>query len=252
MVPVESLGLRKSNSGYQRDEAYSLDTVVHEITHQLMADAIPYLPIAVTEGMAEYTSHIPLRLGAFKPDSVLEMIRKDSERKPPLDFEALLRMTASQWSGTGPPKQGPSTPQMPVDPHSKHGQYRASLLYAYHLMHGLDNGKPDRMRELIFRAHAKAIERREQIEKYEKDYATYESAIKEFLKLPGVTDTGDGGFTYPSDLTPPEAPAVPFPEETEEQRQLGDMEIIYAGETPEEFIKEMKDHLQSLKIHTSP
>ena len=251
MVPVESLGLSPSKNGYQRNEMFSLDTVVHEIAHMLMADAIPYLPISVTEGVAEYISHIPLSLGAFKPPSALEKIREASERRKPLAFETLLGMTASDWSGTTPPPAKPGgtrSPQQPVDPHSKSEQYHASLLFAYHLMHGLDGGEPDRLSELIFRAHAKAKLREAQIVEYEKGYAAYDAAIKEFLKLPGVTDTGDGGFTYPPDLTPPKAPEVPFEEETEEEMQLGDMEIIYAGKAPAEFVKEMTGKLEAAKI----
>lgn len=254
MVPVESLGLTDSKNGYQRNEAFSLDTVVHEIAHMLMADAIPYLPIAVTEGIAEYISHIPLSLGAFKPPSVLERIRKTCEKRKPLEFGTLLQMTSSQWAGTKPAPGKPGgagTPQPPVDPFSKSEQYHASLLFAYHLMHGLDRGEPDRVRELILRAHAKAKKREIQIKEYNDAFAVYEAAIAEFMKLPGVEDTGDGGFTYPSDLTPPKAPDVPFGEETEEQRQLGDMAVIYAGKSPAEFAAEMTEKLQAadIKLH---
>lgn len=58
MVPIESLGLKESSNGYRRDDAFSLDTVVHEITHMLMADTIAYLPIAVTEGIAGKSRNI--------------------------------------------------------------------------------------------------------------------------------------------------------------------------------------------------
>lgn len=251
MVPVESLGLRDSKNGYQRDQNFSLDTVVHEITHMLMADAIPYMPIAVTEGVAEYISHIPLSLGAFKPPSVLEKIKETSKKRKPLKFDTLLGMTASQWAGGKPPARKPGEPsslQPPVDPFSKSEQYHASLLFAYHLMHGLDAGEPDRLSELIARAHAKAKLREVQIKEYNEGFATYSAAIKEFMKLPGVKDTGNGGFTYPSDLTPPKAPELPFAEETEEQMQLGDMSIIYAGKSPAEFASEMIEKLKAEKI----
>ncbi len=245
MVPVESLGLSKSKNGYQRNEAFNLDTVVHEITHMLMADAIPYLPIAVTEGVAEYTSHIPLSLGAFKPPNVLDRIREDAAKRRPLAFGALLSMTASKWSESTPSKGKSQQPEIAFP---KAEQYHASLLFVYHLMHGLDRGEPDRLRSLISRAYAKAKLREVQIKEYNQGFATYDAAIKEFMKLPGVKDTGKGGFTYPPDLNPPKAPELPFEQETEEEMQLGDMGVIYAGKSPEEFAKEMTEALEKAKI----
>lgn len=251
MVPIESLGIKRSNNGYRRDESFSLDTVVHEITHMLMADTLPHLPIAVTEGIAEYISHIPLRQGAFRPGSVLEIIRKTSEKRKPLKFETLLQMTASEWSGTAPTVRLPEgTKFLPprADLEQKSEQYHASLLLAYHLMHGLDDGEPERLRELIYRAQAKTIKREALIEDYEKKFAVYRSEIKEFLKHPEVTDTGDGKYSYPSNLTPPQAPDAPFEVETEEQLQLGDLEIILAGQSTEDFVRDMVVNLKSLKI----
>ncbi|QTN34105.1 hypothetical protein HZ994_17860 [Akkermansiaceae bacterium] len=251
MVPVESLGLTDSKSGYRRNEDFSLDTVVHEITHMLMADALQYLPIAVTEGIAEYISHIPLSLGAFKPPSVLGKIKDASKRRKPLAFETLLGMTASQWAGTKPVPRAPGgtgPSQQPVDPHSKSEQYHGSLLLAYHLMHGLDGGEPHRLRKLVYRAHAKAKKREAQFRQYDDDFAVYEKAIAEFMKLPGVKDMGEEGFTYPADLTPPEAPELPFGEETDEEMELWDMDVIFSGESPAAFAREMAEKLEAAGI----
>jgi len=248
MVPVESLGLKEGTNGYRRDDTFSLETVVHEITHMLMADAIPCLPIAVTEGVAEYMSKIPLRTGSFRPGSVLQLVREEAEVRQPLDFPVLLDMTASEWSGTAPPKGRPGGSTMPVNPEDKSFQYHGSLLLAYHLMHGLDGGKPDRIRRLIHNAHARAVGREKLIEKYKEDFATYEADIKKFTARPDVILTKDGGFSYPSNLTPPQAPQFPIEDETERSLQLSEMDVIYDGKSVAEFVAEMNAALEDAKI----
>jgi hypothetical protein len=248
MVPVESLGLKEGTNGYRRDDTFSLETVVHEITHMLMADAIPCLPIAVTEGVAEYMSKIPLRTGSFRPGSVLQLVREEAEVRQPLDFSVLLNMTASEWSGTAPPKGRPGGSTMPVNPKDKSFQYHGSLLLAYHLMHGLDGGKPERVRRLIHNAHARAVGREKLVAKYKEDFATYEAEIKKFTARPDVTATKDGGFSYPSDLTPPQAPTFPIEGETERSLELSDMDVLFGGKSVAEFVAEMNASLKDAKI----
>jgi hypothetical protein len=51
-----------------KDENYHNDTIVHEITHQMMHDYLPFLPIWAIEGMAEYTRILPYRAGVFRAD----------------------------------------------------------------------------------------------------------------------------------------------------------------------------------------
>jgi hypothetical protein len=251
MVPIESLGLKEGVNGYRRDDSFSLETVVHEITHMLMADTIPYLPIAIIEGVAEYMSKIPLRTGAFKPGSVLQPIREEAEYLQPLDFVTLLKLTASEWSGSTPRRSEPGSSLLPVNPRDKAYQYHGSLLLVYYLMHGLDDGNPDRLRKIISKAYFKAVEREKLIVKYEKDFEGYEEEIKKFIDRPDVTPTKDGGFTYPQDLTPPVAPVFPLAEETERSLQFSDMDLIYEGQSVSAFVKDLQAGLEDAKIDIS-
>jgi hypothetical protein len=67
-VPFPSLGLEKRGKSWFRDGNFSNDTLVHEITHQLMHEQIPRMPIWAIEGTAEYTSMLPFRAGTFRTD----------------------------------------------------------------------------------------------------------------------------------------------------------------------------------------
>ena len=43
-IPFESLGIKRLGESYTRDVDFSNDTLVHEITHQLMHDYLPFCP----------------------------------------------------------------------------------------------------------------------------------------------------------------------------------------------------------------
>ncbi|MDA7888450.1 SHD1 domain-containing protein [Akkermansiaceae bacterium] len=67
MVPLQSLGVKKSGSKYTLDHQVANQTLSHELVHQLM-DFTYYKPGSVgwfTEGMAEYVSSSPYQYGRF-------------------------------------------------------------------------------------------------------------------------------------------------------------------------------------------
>lgn len=67
MVPLTSLGVRKVGSGYMLDRSRSLNTLPHELVHQL-TPGFYYQNGAMgwfTEGIAEYVAVTPYRSGAF-------------------------------------------------------------------------------------------------------------------------------------------------------------------------------------------
>jgi hypothetical protein len=61
MVPLDSLGVKKSGSAYTYDSKGDFHTLFHEITHQLWADYDMKAGIWMVEGFAEYMALMPFR-----------------------------------------------------------------------------------------------------------------------------------------------------------------------------------------------
>jgi hypothetical protein len=61
MVPLDSLGVKKSGSAYTYDSKGDFHTLFHEITHQLWADYEMKAGIWMVEGFAEYMALMPFR-----------------------------------------------------------------------------------------------------------------------------------------------------------------------------------------------
>ena len=71
MVPMESLGLVKGNTGFSLDSKKKNDVLVHELVHQL-TPAVYFVPGALgwfSEGLAEYMAATPYSWGYFSPDA---------------------------------------------------------------------------------------------------------------------------------------------------------------------------------------
>ena len=66
-------------------------------------------------------------------------------------------------------------------------------------------------------------------EKYQADFAGYETKMQAFLHLPGVSQTADGRIKYPSGLEIPAAPELPFTDPN--QLKLGGLDALLAGES---------------------
>ncbi len=67
-MPFKELGISDTvgaNGAYYRKGAVNNDTITHEITHQMMHEYLPYMPVWLIEGMAEYTSNLPYKGGVF-------------------------------------------------------------------------------------------------------------------------------------------------------------------------------------------
>lgn len=66
LVPFRSLGIKKVAGSWRKDKNFTNDTLVHELTHQMMDSYLRFLPIWVIEGTAEYTRILPFRSGTFR------------------------------------------------------------------------------------------------------------------------------------------------------------------------------------------
>lgn len=66
-MPFKELGIHAvgANGAYYRNGEINNDTITHEITHQMMHEYLPYMPVWLIEGLAEYTSNLAYKGGVF-------------------------------------------------------------------------------------------------------------------------------------------------------------------------------------------
>jgi hypothetical protein len=180
-IPFPSLGLEMRGKTYFMNDRFSNDTLVHELTHQMMHDYLPFLPKWVIEGSAEYTELLPYNAGTFRAGSHKTEVKRHIDSRSEYGFEAdlgsveaHLTMTRQGWEAAS----GESGGQMKV--------YFRSLLLVYYFCH-LD-GDGDGRRFLHFmdavRNDAEALIR--------------------FFADPRVKRMPGGRFSYPSSLEPPD------------------------------------------------
>jgi hypothetical protein len=104
-IPFESLGLEMRGKTWYKNDNYRNDTVIHEITHQMMHDYLPFLPKWVIEGSAEYTEMLPYKAGRFLCSAhergLKEHLAENARRGIGLadlsELDSHLKMTRETW-----------------------------------------------------------------------------------------------------------------------------------------------------------
>ncbi len=66
LVPYSSLGAKENGSQMTLRRSSDTSTLIHEITHQVMHDWLPFIPVWFAEGMSEYISAVPYQNGRFE------------------------------------------------------------------------------------------------------------------------------------------------------------------------------------------
>lgn len=182
MVPFQSIGLKMVGKTYQMDRKnFRNDTLVHEITHQLMDEYIQFLPTWMIEGTAEYCELLPDSANGFYAGNhktgIKDYIKTFNNRKIDTEIPSLqehMTMTRPAWDGIA------------TDSTSMGTLYFRSCLLVYYFNHLDGDGKGLRFLRYMDAVHGEV------------------EATREFFKNPEVKRTGGGGFTYPRGLTPPD------------------------------------------------
>jgi len=235
MVPFHSIGLKVVGKSYAKDSDFNTETLVHELTHQMMHAWLPYLPQWVIEGTAEYTATLPLSIGKFRVSSAksglkdyIGYLKKTRGSVPiPYPLDELFPMTNQRWNMT-----------LTTDPSAAGKLYFTSYLLVYYFMH-LD-GKGDG--QLFVRYFREMEEFRRQVEIYQK-------AVEEFKKQPGVeVNEKEGTYRWPSTLKHPETPAILASENALDQFQKKSLAILLDGRTEEELMKQIRAAYSKLGI----
>jgi hypothetical protein len=188
-IPFPSLGLERRGKTWFKNENFRNDTLVHEITHQMMHDYLRFLPKWVIEGTAEYTEMIPNNAGTFRIGShksgIKEHVDQNTQNGAPINLGSIkehLTMNREQWDTKA------------TDSASMRTLYLRSSLLVYYFNHLDGTGKGERF-----------------IDFFESVYGEVQ-ALQTFFANPKVKRMPGGRFSYPSDLRPPdmEPTTAPF------------------------------------------
>jgi hypothetical protein len=181
LVPFQSIGLEKRGQTYFKNKTFRNDTLVHEITHQVMDDYLDYLPRWVIEGTAEYTEILPDSANGFlvrQHETGLKKYLKFAEEHFQVEIEIPsleehMTMDVSTWM------ESTTTPQ------KMFLLYMRSCLLVYYFNHLDGDGKSTRFMKYMDRIYEDV------------------QAKRAFFARPEVTSDSEGNFRYPAGLTPP-------------------------------------------------
>lgn len=181
MVPFPSLGLEKRGQTYYKKRDFRNDTLVHEITHQVMDDYLSFLPIWIIEGTAEYTEMLPDTANGFlyrqHESGIKDYVKGGEKRLGGADLGGLeehMTMTREVWSA------------QTTNSTSMFRLYYRSAMLVYFFNHLDGDGKGTRFMKYMDAVFGEV------------------QAMREFFANPAVKRSPGGGFTYPRSLTPPD------------------------------------------------
>ncbi|HYF34365.1 MAG TPA: SHD1 domain-containing protein [Prosthecobacter sp.] len=176
-IPFQSLGLEKRGQTYFKSD-FTSDTLIHEITHQMMDNYLAFLPMWIIEGTAEYTEMLPYKAGVFRADAHKSGLKDSFESwNGSVDLDGLERhftMTRDQWQQAAGTSSGMAT------------LYHRSQLLVYYFCHLDGDKKGTRFMKYLDAVHGEV------------------AALRAFFADPRVEQLGGGRFRYPSDLKPPD------------------------------------------------
>ena len=182
-IPFPSLGLELQGKTWFKKADYRGDTLVHEVTHQMMHDFLPFLPAWVIEGTAEYTESLPYNAGRFLANShargLKEYIAKNTAHRISTasfrPFSTHMTTDRTAWDS------------LSQNSSSQHVLYYQSYLLVYFFSHLDGDGKGTR-----FLKYLDAI-------------AEARKAWDVFFSKPEVKKIEHGNFSWPSNIPLPAA-----------------------------------------------
>jgi len=183
-VPFPSIGLEMRGKTYFKNDNYDGGTLIHEITHQMMHNYLPFLPKWVIEGTAEYTEMIPYNAGKFRTEAhkigIRDHVQEMQRRGYALDIGSLethMTMNRATWDGIADSEN-----------RAMGELYFRSVLLVYFFCHldGPEGKKGQRFLRFMDAVHGET------------------EALRLFFADPRVKRFPDGRFQYPKSFPPPD------------------------------------------------
>lgn len=183
-VPFPSIGLEMRGKTYFKNDNYDGGTLIHEITHQMMHNYLPFLPKWVIEGTAEYTEMIPYNAGKFRTEAhkigIRDHVQEMQKRGYALDIGSLethMTMNRATWDGIADSEN-----------RAMGELYFRSVLLVYFFCHldGQEGKKGQRFLRFMDAVHGET------------------EKLRLFFADPRVKRFPDGRFQYPESFPPPD------------------------------------------------
>ncbi len=219
-IPFPSLGLKRTGKTWYKDDSYSNDTLVHEITHQMMHDYLPFLPKWIIEGTAEYTEMLPYKAGVFRVGShktgIKDHLASALRSGAPADLGSVrehLTMNRDRWN------------TLSSDSGAMRRLYLKSVILVYYFNHLDGDGKGGRFIDFFESVYGEVV------------------ALREFFANPEVKRIPGGRFSYPSNLSPPDMGSETAP--------FKHLEKLLAGRDYAALAKEIVEGYRSVGIKVS-
>ncbi|MCB1224774.1 MAG: hypothetical protein KDK99_03075 [Verrucomicrobiales bacterium] len=222
-IPFPSLGLEMRGKTWFKNDNYRNDTLVHELTHQMMHDYLPFLPKWIIEGSAEYTESLPYNAGTFRVEGHKNAIKEhiDAMAKyrvsPDIpDLAMHMTMNRDQWTALS----GESSMQLKL--------YFHSVLLVYFFNHLDGDGSGLAFRQFMDAVHDQVLERRA------------------FFNDPRVKRMPGGRFTYPTSLKVPDMKSDTAP--------FKNLPVLLQGRDYATLAKQIEEGYRSIgvKLSVSP
>jgi hypothetical protein len=237
-IPFESLGIEQLGQSFTRSEHYSSDTLVHEITHQLMHDYLNHLPTWVVEGTAEYAEMLPYNGGKFRvsgAESGLKDYLEGFKRRglaPALpELASFFNLPRSEWD------------RIATSASSRMAElYQQSAVLVYFFNHLDGDGRGLRFIRYMDATRSQMI----QWEGYERALAAYRMEMDEFFKLPGVRRLEGGRFSFPPNVTPPKPPETPGGQRFDESTAMKQLHVLLDGRGLEQLQQELQTKMETV------
>lgn len=233
VVPFQSLGIERVGKSFAKSSDYRSDTLVHELTHQMMHASLAILPQWVVEGTAEYTNILPLRLGVFRISAAksglreyLGFLKARGGVPEPYPVEKLFGISNKDWSET-----------LATNPKEARRMYFTAYLLVNYFMHM--DGKGD---GAAFVKFLRAVERVRQ------EIADYENAWNTFTALPEVEKLPNNSYRWPKSLRPPEKPEILSSPEKQAEFEKSCLEILLNGRTTDRLMEDIRSAYRRVGI----
>jgi hypothetical protein len=219
-IPFQGLGLQMIGKTWFKKPDFKEETLVHEVTHQMMHEFLPFLPTWVIEGTAEYTESLPYNAGKFRSGDHKTAVKTYFAKR-----QELGGINASQFRSTieHMTMKRDTWADLSKTSRTQHLLYFQSYALIYFFSHLDGDGKGTR-----FLKYLDAI-------------AKARDEWDGFFKDPAVKHNPDGSFTYPTSLKLPEA-------KRSEAFGLEQLSILMDGRTPEQLESDFKSAYKKIGI----
>lgn len=215
LIPFENLGIKPLGKSYTKAADYNSDTLVHELTHQMMHSSLNLLPQWVIEGTAEYTNSLPLRLGVFRvsaaKNGLKDYVNAMRTRKgvpDPYPIDKMFNISSEEWSEI-----------LAKTPDASHRMYFTAFLLVNYFMHM--DGKGD---GAIF------VKYMREVAKARKQIEDFKSERKAFKLNPGEAGTASR----------PQRPDILSSPEKRAEFDKATLDILLNGRTTDQLMEQIR------------